>query len=563
MSKLGLKMLKLVLLTTSLVVIVFFISYTSIFEYEESKLKANIKNLAADASKAFDSSKLETLIKSKNKNTSEYNDLLNSMLLYKGSKDIQNMYVFIKQDDSTALFLIDASPEPADFLEKYDMDKDMLNTFNGNISVSEEAFTDKWGTYISGYTPIKDSAGKIICIIGFDSDVSIFQTLRTLFLKVIVLVTIISLLTSLILVYIFSKHLKKNISSIKNYLDDMGNGNLTNELTINTKDEIEDIARLLNEFRLKINDSFNIIKNNINDVTTESKNLSSVAKEMSISSQDVAQVIHQVAESSTSQATDITNINSAFSKFGKEIENMSDLIQSFNKRANSIKLKSAESNVNVNSLVKSVDTSSNLFKIVTEKIFSLSTNISKITEFTNLINEISDQTNLLALNASIEAARAGEAGKGFSIVADEVRKLAEQSKLLSENISFLLDNISTESNTVLNNTKDVNLQMQNQNNIIDLINNSFKNIEKDINDLLPEVEIVTTSVLDSNNNKIIILEGLENSAAAAEENSASSEEISSITQELNASTEEVSSTAIRLSSMMDNICQSISKYKTQ
>jgi len=54
------------------------------------------------------------------------------------------------------------------------------------------------------------------------------------------------------------------------------------------------------------------------------------------------------------------------------------------------------------------------------------------------------RTNLLALNASIEAARAGEQGKGFAVVADEVKVLAEQSALVTQEISREMKDIQNQ-----------------------------------------------------------------------------------------------------------------------
>lgn len=74
----------------------------------------------------------------------------------------------------------------------------------------------------------------------------------------------------------------------------------------------------------------------------------------------------------------------------------------------------------------------------------------QMNSITDLITSVASQTSLLALNASIEAARAGEAGRGFAVVASEISSLAGQTTSATENITGLINNISSQLQIMIN-----------------------------------------------------------------------------------------------------------------
>lgn len=563
MSRLGLKILRLVSIVVGIVILISFVSYGIIFKNVEMKLKDGAKASIVESINAVDKDKIERVLKDNSNKSKEYKEVLNSMTVFKAKKDIKNFYIYIKKDDKNVQFLFDASPEPAEYMENYEMQKEISSAFEGNIVVSDKPYSDKWGTYVSAYAPIKSSSGQVIAIIGADEDISTFQNIKQLFFRIAILEIIVAIIISLLSVWLFSKKLKYNIGIIQNKLENMSKGNLQGNIEIKTKDEIEEIAHFLNDFRLKVNDMLINIKSDVNTAQESSDGLYNTAKDIASASEHVASITQGMSENSVKQASDIFNIKENFNEFGRVIDNTVKIVNEFDTMANNIKEKSKESSKDVSLLINSINDLNIHFKAVIEKIHGLGSSIDKINDITNLINDISDQTNLLALNASIEAARAGESGKGFSVVAEEIRVLAEQSKISSKNISELLKNLSEQSSMVVINTKNVDFQFSNQITIVNGIAGSFGGIIGDMEKLLPGINLVNNSMIEVNSKKSIILSNLSDSSFASEEISASSEEISSLSEELNGSTEEVSNAAEKLLGMVNDVMNNVNNFKTE
>lgn len=69
--------------------------------------------------------------------------------------------------------------------------------------------------------------------------------------------------------------------------------------------------------------------------------------------------------------------------------------------------------------------------------------LSKMSEFSQFIDDVSVKIHLISINAAIESARKGEAGKGFAIIAREIRKLSEETKSYINMINNEISEITT------------------------------------------------------------------------------------------------------------------------
>jgi methyl-accepting chemotaxis protein len=190
---------------------------------------------------------------------------------------------------------------------------------------------------------------------------------------------------------------------------------------------------------------------------------------------------------------------------------------------------------------------------ITGAIENLARRSDQIGGIVDTITGIAEQTNLLALNAAIEAARAGEQGKGFAVVAEEVRKLAEESQAAASQISGLIGEMQSETNSVVMVVEDGARRTDEGVATVAQTREAFERIDNAVEEMSSRVAEIAVATGQITSDAERMQDEIAEVASVAEESSASAEQVSASTQQTSAATQEIASSAAELARTAESL----------
>jgi methyl-accepting chemotaxis protein len=388
-----------------------------------------------------------------------------------------------------------------------------------------------------------------------------FEKKASVILLPIGIALLLTLLVAAIISIFLSRTVTKPVKQLQEAMHEMKNGNLQASVSIDRVDEIGQLSdsfiEMSGQMRALIGEMAQI-----NDhVTDASQTVVASAEENSAAAQEVSTTMQQIAAGSSHQAELMEGNAKAANVLADRIIQVQEQGEAIEKATQQMNQASVTGVEKVSFLKEKSLLTTEMTKEMITSIKKLDETSGSVQEIVHTISEIANQTNLLALNAAIEAARAGESGRGFAVVADEVRKLAEQTEGSLKEISNLISEMQSVTQTTVGQVQEAAALILSQGEAVEETEQSFSAISDAVQGNSEKLRDVIVSVEEMAKQKDVLLDNASHILAITQETAAGTEEVSASTEQQSASMEQLNQLAEQLEQYAEQMRVHVRKFK--
>ena len=365
--------------------------------------------------------------------------------------------------------------------------------------------------------------------------------------SIIIIGSIIAILLGVLLAFFITRGITGPINMSVAFAAKVSEGDLTQQLDIDQKDEIGVLASALSKIVSNLGQMFKDIAAGVETLSSSSTELSAISQQMTSGAEQTSGKANTVATAAEEMSSNMTSVAAATEEASTNVGMVATAAEEMTAVINEIAQNTEKAQVITGEAVSEA-------KSASDKVDELGKAAKDIGKVTETITEISEQTNLLALNATIEAARAGEAGKGFAVVANEIKELAKQTAEATNEIKNKITGIQ-------DSTQGTVAQIEQISKVTNDVNEIVSTIATAVEEQSVTTKEIATNVVQASQGISEVTENVAQSSTVAGEIAKDITEVNQSASEMSNSSSQVNMSAEELSKLAEQLKEMVGQFK--